>query len=368
MDPRYAQLASNLTSHSTKLKEGDKVLLEFVDVPELMVIALIRAVKSRGAIPFVTLKQSRVAREIAMASDEASLDVRAEIDLAQMKKMDAYISIRGGLNSTELSDVPPELQKLIGQKMKPVLDHRVKSTRWCVLRWPSSGMAQSAGMSTEAFEDFYFKVCNLDYARMIPGMEALKAAMEATDLVEIRGPGTDLRFSIKGIPAIPCGGTCNIPDGEVFTAPVKDSVEGFITFNAGSIYEGTSFDSVRLDFSQGRIIKAVGNNTERLNQILDSDSGARYIGEFALGFNPHILHPQKDILFDEKICGSFHFTPGEAYEEADNGNRSQVHWDMVNIQRPDYGGGTIHFDGRLIRENGLFVPESLQALNPENLV
>jgi aminopeptidase len=267
-----------------------------------------------------------------------------------------------------MSDVPSEKMKLVARKLKPVLDWRVKKTRWCVLRWPSPSMAQQAGMSTEQFEDFYFKVCTLDYAKMVPGMNALKELMQRTDQVEIRGPGTDLRFSIKQIPAIICGGTHNIPDGEVFTAPVKTSVQGEISFNAGTIYQGSAFDAVRLEFKNGKIIDATANNSNKLNKILDSDPGARFIGEFSLAFNPHILHPMRDILFDEKISGSFHFTPGQAYEEADNGNRSQVHWDMVNIQREDYGGGTIHFDGKLIRENGRFVPKPLQALNPERLV
>jgi aminopeptidase len=191
--------------------------------------------------------------------------------------------------------------------------------------------------------------------------------MESTDLVEIKGPGTDLRFSIKGIPAIPCGGTHNIPDGEVFTAPVRNSVQGVVTYNAPTIYQGTAFDHVRLEFKDGKIVNATANNTEKLNAILDSDSGARYIGEFAIGFNPYVLHPMRDILFDEKINGSFHFTPGQCYEQTENGNRSQVHWDLVNIQREDYGGGTIHFDGKLIRENGRFAPKALQSLNPERL-
>jgi aminopeptidase len=257
--------------------------------------------------------------------------------------------------------------KLVARKMKPVLDHRVKKTRWVVLRWPTSAMAQQAGMSTEAFEDFYFKVCTLDYARMLPAMRALKKLMDSTDRVEIKGPGTDLRFSIKGIPSIVCGGGHNIPDGEVFTAPVRNSVQGYVSYNAPTIYQGTAFDRVRFEFKDGRIISATSTDNRRLNEILDSDEGARYIGEFALGFNPHILHPMRDILFDEKIAGSFHFTPGQAYEQADNGNRSQVHWDLVNIQRKDYGGGEIWFDGKLIRRDGVFLPKSLQPLNGKGI-
>jgi aminopeptidase len=255
--------------------------------------------------------------------------------------------------------------------MKPVLDHRVNETKWVVLRWPTASMAQQAGMSTEKFEDFFFKVCTLDYSRMIPGMRALKALMEKTDRVHIEGPGTDLRFSIKGIGARECGGQRNIPDGEVFSCPVRDSVEGHIQYNAPTVYLGTSFDQIRLEFKQGRIVHATAATptmTKRLNAILDSDPGARTIGEFALGFNPHILEPMRDILFDEKIAGSFHFTPGQAYEGVGNGNKSQVHWDMVCIQRPEYGGGEISFDGKLIRKDGLFVPKTLQKLNPDYLL
>ena len=366
-DPRFDKLARLLAGFSVQLQRGEKVLIDAFEIPDEMTIALVRAARDLGAVPLVQVHHGRVSRELALGAQEEQLEVSSAIQLAQMKKMHAYIAMRGGSNITEMSDVPAEKMKLVARKMKPVLDWRVKKTKWCVLRWPSPSMAQSAGMSTEAFEDFYFNVCTLDYAKMKPGMQALKEAMEATDLVEIKGPGTDLRFSIKGISAIPCGGTHNIPDGEVFTAPVKHSVQGHISFNAPTIYQGVAFDNVRLEFKDGKVVKGTANNTEKLNAILDSDPGARYIGEFAIAFNPHILQPMRDILFDEKINGSFHFTPGQCYEQTENGNRSQVHWDLVNIQREDYGGGTMHFDGKLIRENGRFIPKALQALNPERL-
>lgn len=366
-DPRFDKLAKLLVGHSTKLKPGEKVLIDSYDIPAEMTIALIRAVRAAKAVPFVQTHIARVAREMAVAATEPQYDAIAAHELARMRAMDAYIAVRGSDNISEMSDIPSDRMKLVSKKMKPVLDHRVKKTRWCVLRWPTPSMAQQAGMSTGQFEDFFFDVCTLDYAKMVPGMKALKALMDRTDLVEIKGPGTDLRFSKKGIPAIVCGGRHNIPDGEVFSCPVRDSVQGHVSFNAPTIYQGTGFDNIRLEFRDGRIVKATGNNNVKLNKILDSDDGARHIGEFSLAFNPHILHPMRDILFDEKISGSFHFTPGQAYEEADNGNRSQIHWDMVCIQRRDYGGGTIHFDGKLIRKDGLFVPKALQALNPENL-
>jgi aminopeptidase len=362
-DPRFDKLAQLLVGYSTRLKRNENVLIESFDVPDEMTIALIRAARGAGAIPFTQIQRARVTRELALHATGRQFGLSAKQELARMKKMDAYVALRGSNNITELADVPAAQMKLVAKKMRPVIDQRVRKTKWVVLRWPTPSMAQLAGMSTEAFEDFYFQVCTLDYRKLQPGMKALKALMEKTDRVEIKGPGTDLRFSIKGIGAVICGGDRNIPDGEVFSCPVKDSVQGHVSFNAPTIYQGIGFDGIRLAFRDGKVVEATSNQTEKLNQILDSDPGARYIGEFSLGFNPYVLHPMRDILFDEKIAGSFHFTPGQAYEDADNGNRSQVHWDMVNIQRPDYGGGEVYFDGKLIRRDGDFVPKQLRSLN-----
>jgi aminopeptidase len=362
-DPRFDRLAKLLVEYSIRLQRDERVLIEAFDVPDEMTIALVRAVRDAHAIPFVQIQRAQVSRAIALEATERQLNLLVTHELARMKKMDAYIAMRGSNNITELSDVPVDQLKLLAKKMRPVIDQRVKKTKWVVLRWPTPSMAQLAGMSTEAFEDFYFDVCTLDYRTLQPGMKALKALLERTNRVEIKGPGTDLRFSIKGISAVICGGDRNIPDGEVFTCPVRDSVEGHVSFNAPTIYQGISFDGIRLDFRKGKIVHATGNEPKKLNKILDADTGARYIGEFSLAFNPRILQPMRDILFDEKIAGSFHFTPGQAYEEADNGNRSQVHWDMVSIQRPDYGGGEIYFDGKLIRRDGEFLPKQLRSLN-----
>ncbi len=363
-DSRIDALARQLVRYSTYLKKGEKVLIDLYDVPDSIGLALIREARAKGALPFLRLHQARLTREMMQGAEDAQYSVMAKHLLAEMKDMDAYIAIRGSHNIAETSDVPAAKMQLAMKHLRPVLDYRVKKTKWCVLRWPSASMAQQAGMSTEAFEDFYFEVCLLDYQALVPAMNALKKLMDKTDRVEITGPGTHLKFSIKDIPAIVCGGNYNIPDGEVFTAPVRDSVEGHITYNAPTIYQGIGFDGIRLDFEKGRIVKAeAGAKTRSLNKILDSDPGARYVGEFALGFNNRIREPMRDILFDEKIGGSFHFTPGQAYEDADNGNRSQVHWDMVNIQRKDYGGGEIRFDGKVIRKDGVFLSKALAKLN-----
>ena len=290
-DERFNKLAKLLVEYSIRLKRNETVLIEAFDIPDEMTVALIRVARNAGGVPFAQVYHTRVNRALALEASDRQLNLVVSHELARMKKMNAYIAVRGSHNITELSDVPPDKMQLIGKKMRPVQDQRVKRTKWVVLRWPTSSMAQLAGMSTEAFEDFYFDVCTLDYRKLLPGMKALKRLMEKTDRVQIKGPGTDLSFSVNGIPAVICGGDRNIPDGEVFTSPVKDSVEGQVTFNAPSIYQGTAFDGVRLEFKRGKIVDAQSNETEKLNKILDSDPGGRYIGEFSLGFNPRVFYP-----------------------------------------------------------------------------
>jgi aminopeptidase len=368
-DPRFDKLAEVLVNHATKVQPGENVLIDASEVPEELVVAILRSVQKAGGNGVVNVRQSKIMRAILQGATEDSIKLNADLALYQMQKMQCYIAIRGGANAAELSDVPNDKMKLYSKLwMHPVhLEHRVKKTRWCVLRYPSPSMAQDAQQSTEAFENFFFDVCTFDYNRMERAVAPLKALMEATDHVHIKGPGTDLQFSIKDIGVIPCNGTHNIPDGECFTAPVRDSVQGVIQFNTPTMEHGVTHENVRLVFKDGKIIEATGSNTKKLNEVLDTDEGARYIGEFSLAYNPYILQPMKDILFDEKIAGSFHFTPGQAYEDADNGNRSEVHWDMVCIQREDFGGGEMYFDGKLIRKDGLFVLPELEGLNPENL-
>jgi aminopeptidase len=366
-DPRYKKLAKLLAEYSTELKKGDRVLLDMIDVPDEFSIELMRAVRAAGAIPVVEVRHTRVNRELLRGTNERHASLLRDLELFRMKKMQAYIAIRGTENASENADVPSERMALYSRIIRPVLNHRVNKTRWCVLRWPTPSMAQGAGMSTEAFEDLYFDVCTMDYRRMARAMVPLERRMKSADRVHLKGPGTDLRFSIKRIGAKMCKGDRNIPDGEVFSCPVKTSINGRIQFNTPTLYSGTKFENVALEFNEGKVVKATANNTRRLNEILDTDPGARYTGEFSLGFNPYILNPMCDILFDEKIAGSLHLTPGQAYEDCDNGNRSAVHWDMVLIQRPDWGGGEVWFDGELIRKDGMFLPKDLKPLNPANL-
>lgn len=367
-DPRLEQLAYNLVNYSVRVQPGENILINAKGETPDLVAALVREIYKAKGNPFVQLINPAVSRELAMQCKEDQLAVMAEHEVSLMEKMDGYIGIRAGSNINEMADVPGERLGMYSRLYElPVMNVRVPHTKWVVLRYPNPSMAQLANMSTAAFEDFYFQVCNLDYGKMNDAMDSLVALMNRTDQVRLVGPGTDLTFSIKDIPAVKCAGLRNIPDGEVYTAPVKDSVNGTITHNAPTPYHGFTFENVRLTFENGKIVEATANDTKRLNEILDTDEGARYIGEFAIGVNPYIMNPMKDILFDEKIDGSFHFTPGQCYDEAYNGNKSSVHWDMVSIQRPEWGGGEIWFDGVLIRKDGCFVIPELECLNPESL-
>jgi aminopeptidase len=368
MDDRIGRLSKLLTGYSCNVQKGEKVLVSYEgSACRPLVRRIIKDVYAAGGLPYAEIRDSSITREILLGCEEGQIGFMREFQLAQMKGMDAYIAVRGGDNSSELSDVPPDRLNLYNKGLRPVLDYRVNHTKWVVLRYPNSAMAQLAGMSLESFEDFYYDVCTLDYGKMSQAMDSLVSLMERTDEVRLTGPGTDLRFSIKGIPAIKCDGLRNIPDGEVYTAPVRDSVNGVIAYNTVSEEQGFTFENIRFEIRDGRIESAAANSTERLCKLLDTDAGARYFGEFAIGVNPYILRPMKDTLFDEKIAGSFHLTPGAAYEDAFNGNKSAIHWDLVMIQRPDYGGGEIFFDGRLIRRDGVFVLPELECLNPENL-
>lgn len=370
VDPRVTKLAQTLVNYSCAVQKGEKILIEAIDVPTEFTTECVRVAAEAGAHPLVLLKSNAVDRALMRHATEQQWNLMADVERHRMENVQCYIGARGKLNASELSDVPADKQRIFESTVwkRVHAEVRVPNTRWVVLRWPTPSMAQLAEMSTAGFEDFYFDVCTMDYARMGAAMEFLKARMEKTDRVRIKGPAdTDITFSIKGIPAIPCAGKLNIPDGEVFTAPVRDSVNGVIQFNTPTMYRGATHENVRLVFKDGKIVEATSSATKQLNEVLDADEGARYTGEFAVGVNPYVTKAMKDTLFDEKISGSIHLTPGKAYDEAPNGNASEIHWDMVLIQTPEFGGGEIYFDGELVRKDGLFVVDDLKGLNPDAL-
>lgn len=370
-DLRIEKLANNLLNHSIRLRKDENILIEILGEDGIpLAKELIKQAEEIGAKPYFNIIDYELLRMMFKGATEEQIKLYAKHDLNRMRDMEAYIGIRATKNNAELAGISGEVMNMYNKYyMVPVhLEERVKNTKWCILRYPNSSMAQMCKMNTEEFEDFYFKVCNLDYDKMSKAMDNLVNLMNKTDKVHIIGEETDLTFSIKGIKAEKYYGTFNIPDGEVATSPVKNSVQGYITYNTETNYNGINFNNIKFEFENGKIVKATSNNTKELNKILDIDEGARYIGEFAIGLNPYIEKPMGDTLFDEKVKGSFHFTPGDSLTESDNGNRSSIHWDIVNIQTPECGGGEIWFDDILIRKDGKFVIKELEALNPENLI
>ena len=370
-DLRIEKLANNLLTYSVNIQKGENILIELLGEDGMpLAKEIIKKAEKLGAKPFFNIINYELLRVMLENATEEQIKIYAKHDEARMKDMQAYIGIRATPNNSELNGISKEIMELYNKYYTvPVhFEERVKNTKWCILRYPNNAMAQMSKMNKEQFEDFFFNVCNLDYSKMSKAMDALKELLNKTDKVHIIGEGTDLIFSVKGIPAEKYTGTFNIPDGEVATAPVKESVNGYITYNTETNYNGILFNNIKFEFKNGKIIKAISNRTKELNEILDTDEGARYIGEFAFGLNPYIEKPIGDTLFDEKIKGSFHFTPGDSLEESDNGNRSSIHWDIVSIQTPEYGGGEIYFDDVLIRKDGRFVLPELECLNPENLI
>lgn len=371
LDPRVTQLAEMLCTHSTELGPDDNLLIHASDIPEECVAELMRVAQSTGANVVLRLETGATRRQMMHGMTESNAKLIAEIELHEMKHMTAYIALRGSHNVSDMSDLPGETSKM-WQKLYAtpvVFGQRVPHTKWAALRWPSPSMAQMANMPTSLFEDFYFKVCTLDYKKMEQAAKPLVELMNKTDRVKLIGPGTDLSFSIKDIGSVSCHGKRNIPDGECFSCPVKESVNGTVQYNTISLYQGKDFKDIRFEVKNGKIVDAsAGAMTEELNNILDTDKGGRYFGEWSLGYNPHVLHPMRDTLFDEKIAGSFHLTPGNAYTgPGGNGNVSSIHWDIVNIQRPEYGGGEVWFDDVLIRKDGIFILPELAGLNPDQL-
>ncbi len=365
-DERLCLLARQLVNHSVALQKGEHLLISSTGAENPLILEIIRCAYEAGGYPHLDIQNHALKKEVLLSYDEEAARVDAAWESARMEGMDASISVVTTDNPMELGEVPREKLSLYARLVGQPVNRRRREglVRWCVALYPTPFYAFSAGMSLSRFEDYYFKVCCLDYARLGEAMDRLKALMERTDRVRILREGTDLSFSIRGIPKMSSKGERNVPDGEVYTAPVRDSVNGTIAFNVPSTYQGVRFDGVTLRFENGRAVRAEASHPEALNRILDTDEGARFAGEFAFGVNPHLLTPIGQTLFDEKIAGSVHLALGHALDLTDNGNRSAIHWDLVAILRPDHGGGEVYFDGVLVQKDGLFLPEALGGLNP----
>ena len=362
MEESLKELSEKIVNYSLKLKEGERVLITTMIEAKPLVLALLDSMKDKEIVPVVRFTDPEVASSLTNMTTDKRIELLKKMSMQDVDNYDAFISIRYSTNDYENKEVSSSIVQKIGEALKESSHIRTNERKWILLNYPSKLDAYKAGMKSSTYFKYAMDVMNVDYKDLEERVRPLKELK--TNEVRIISPGTDLTFSIKDIPVIPCLGTCNLPDGEIYTAPVKTSVNGYITYNTLSPYQGEIFKNVCLKFENGKIIEATcdGDN-KRLNEIFDTDEGARYVGEFSLGLNPEILYPMGDILFDEKIIGSIHFTPGASYDDASNGNHSSVHWDLVLIQRKEYGGGEIYFDHNLVRKDGLFVLKELLQLN-----
>ena len=364
-DPRISQLAEVLVGYSTRVEPGDVVLISasgFESLPLVKELYILCLQKGAKYVEY-EFTNSEISRHFYNNASEQQISFFPQHRLDFMKQVTVFIAISAGENSMVMAQANQQNMIAYAKVTRPIADWRVKNTRWVITRYPTQGAAQEAKMSLEEYEDYLFAACCIDWNEESRKQDVLKQLMDSTGTVRIVASDTDLSFSIEGLPGIKCDGRFNIPDGEVFTAPVKTSVNGHITYNCPTIYQGKEFNNIRLEFKDGKVIKATSPGMDvALNKILDTDQGSRYVGEFAIGVNPGITEPMRNILFDEKIFGSIHFTPGQCYDECDNGNRSAVHWDMVKLLK---GDGEIWFDGVLIQKDGVFVHDDLVPLNPK---
>jgi aminopeptidase len=372
IDERLTKLAESVLKNSVKLKKGDKIYIEaFSSSTKDLFNELIRVATKMGATPFYMYNDNSFVKNLMSNASPQQVEQYAKWHRSLMDDMDCYVAVRGYDDLFAMSDIPPSKMKAYENIYYGLVhfDSRIPNTRWCVMRYPNDTMAALSKMSKEKLEDFFFECCLVDYKKMGKAMLPLKKLMDKTDKVRIKGPNTDLSFSIKGLKSVVCDGSMNIPDGEVYTAPVKNSINGHIQFNTDTLYGGTFYSNIYLEFKDGKIVKAESRaNNDKLQKQLQIDEGAKYMGEFAIGVNPYIRKEMLDILFDEKIACSLHMAIGNSYsDETFNGNRSSVHWDLVLIQDKAHGGGEIWFDDVLIRKDGIFTLKELQGLNPDKL-
>lgn len=361
---RILKLAKIIVNHSIRVKENDRVLITYEGIESMpLVKAISKEIINNKGVVVADYQNQDLENYINENITDKIIEAKTKKIKFEVENYDAFVRICYRKSDYYDKNMDKEMKRKLLKSIEPYKEIKVNEKRWVLLNYPSIVDAFKAHLTPEEFYEFSLNAMTVDYDQMYQNTLPLKELMEKTDKVRIVSPNTDITFSIKGLPAIICAGECNIPDGECFTAPVKDSVNGTITYNVPSPYHGEIFEHVSLTFKDGKIVEARSNNNSKLKEIFETDEGARYVGEFSLGFNPLIKNPMGDILFDEKIAGSLHFTPGCSYDECPNGNKSKIHWDLVLIQREEYGGGEVYFDDVLIRKNGKFVLPELEKLN-----
>jgi len=361
MDPRIREHAETIVDHSVDIQEGDRVVIQLPSEAEDLAVALHELCGERGASPIWIAHSQRASR--AYLRNGGTEYETPDHQQALYEETDAFIIARGGANVTETSDVPPENNAAYRRAVKPVQEERL-SKRWCLTQFPTSGHAQLAGMSTEAYQNFVWDAVSLDWDAQREFQAEMVDRLDGADEVRIvAGDETDLTFSIAGNETLNDYGEKNLPGGEVFTAPVADSVEGSVYFDIPLYRQGREIKDVRLTFEDGEVVDhsaAVGEDL--LTEILDTDDGARRIGEFGVGMNRAIDQVTYNMLFDEKIGDTIHLAVGSAYKETvgeDNErNESAEHVDMIVDMSQD---SKIELDGEVVQQDGTFVFEEDEA-------
>lgn len=356
----FKKIAENIVEYSLELKQGEYLnILIQGNSQNVLGREIERIANEKGIIT----RYAFLNYENFETFTDEEFEKFVERELKIMQLCDACVRVVD-MVPVQLSDKAVERRNHF---LKIVRDDVMLKKRWNLTSVPCRENFKSEEEYRELL-DTYIKSCSIDYNEMSKAMDKLVNRLSKGNMVRIVAKGTDLTFSIKGMPAIKCFGKLNLPDGEIFTAPIKDSVNGYITYNLPSVQNGITHNNIYFEFRNGKIVREYSDNTEELTKVLNTDEGARCIGEFSFGVNPYVKKFFNNTLYDEKIRGSIHLTPGDAYEECDNGNRSIVHWDLVQSHNPEHGGGEIWVDGELIRKDGIFVADYLKCLNPSNLI
>lgn len=351
MDKRWQQLAEILVNYSTGVQPGERVMIAMSEVETYpLVHAVYEAAIKADGFPQVQFLSESLRHLVMKYGNEAQINWTPEIEAYGMEWADVYFGLRGAYNLYEHADIPSATLAANQRAMGKVSNLRWQQTRWCLVRVPNAAFAQQAETDLETITNMFFDACLLDWPTMARRWQHLADQLNQGSHVRLVGKGTDLSFSVTGRRWVVLDGKLNMPDGEVFTAPVDDSVNGYITFELPGVLGGRLIPQIRLAWQDGELIEAgAGEHHDYLHQILATDAGARRIGEFGIGLNPHITRFCKDILLDEKIGGTVHIALGRAYPECGGVNQSAIHWDIIKDLRQE---GTLYLDGVAVLEAG----------------
>lgn len=367
--PDMQNLANHFVKNAIRIKVGNKVMIEYCGSDAHKWANVLAAeIRKKGGCPYLVDASAETIKKLDV-KDSAKIDAWKQNLLNLIEQADASVRIR---DDNDLEQLSHEERKIYLEAYGAVGKERIKKEKWLVFDAPTESLAKNCGISPQEFDNFFKKACMFGGEQIEKTAEPLRKLLNDGKEVRLisKEQETDLTFRINDIPSVSCCGTHNIPDGECFTAPFRESVNGVIKFKNCS-YNGKRFEFIKLEFQNGKVVNAKAENeqqTEALDSLLNTDDGVRYIGEFAISFNPLLKEPTGSALFDEKIDGAFHIALGNHLPPTNNGNKSAIHWDLVQIQRPENGGGEIYIDGKLIRKDGKFTTPELEPLNPEKLL